>query len=184
MNNFVLLDRDGVINYDSDTYIKTPDEFNIIPSSLEAIQLLYNAGFKIIVITNQSGLNRGYFSQSSLNAIHQKLHSVVESVGAKIEHIYICPHTPDENCACRKPKATLILQAIDDYNINTKDLYFIGDKLADIDSGQNAGINSALVLTGKGQKTIKKHQLEIEGKAKIFSTLLDFSAFILTPMEV
>lgn len=172
MSKFILLDRDGVINYDSDDYIKSPDEFNIIPSSLTALKMLYQHNYKIIVITNQSGINRNLYTNETLEIIHQKLHSSLNEMGVFIEKVYICPHTPDENCNCRKPKPLLITQAIREYNIPTKGLFFIGDKLSDIEAAQNANIQSALVLTGKGQRTIEKHKDKLPKSLPIFDNLL------------
>lgn len=172
MSKYILLDRDGVINYDSDDYIKNPDEFNIIPSSINAIKMLCDHNYKVIVITNQSGINRGYYSLDTLNEIHEKMHQELSIAGAKVERIYICPHTPNDECKCRKPSPELINEAIRDYNIETKGLFFIGDKYADIEAGQRAGVKSALVLTGKGKRTIEKHKESLPIDLPIFEDLL------------
>ena len=181
MNKYVLLDRDGVINYDSDNYIKSPDEFIIMPESIKALSMLYKNGYKIIVITNQSGINRGYYTKDTLDNIHKKLSDELDKHQVKIEKIYYCPHIPEEDCKCRKPSPKLLLQAIEEYNIDTSNLFFVGDKLSDIQAGLSAGIKTALVLTGKGAKTLQKHKQEIEQPTKSFANLLEFSQFLLGP---
>jgi len=107
----IILDRDGVINFDSDSYIKTPAEWRPIPGSLEAIARLNQAGYCVAVATNQAGIARGLFTMQTLNAIHQKLHTSAQAVGARVDAIFFCPHAADENCDCRKPRPGMV-QAI------------------------------------------------------------------------
>src|SRR5688572_16017024 len=104
MSKFVILDRDGVINEDSDAYIKSPDEWVPVPGSLEGIALLTRGGFRVVVLTNQSGIARGLFDLPTLEAIHQKMCSAVESLGGRVEDIFFCPHGPEDGCDCRKPE--------------------------------------------------------------------------------
>lgn len=176
-DKYVLLDRDGVINIDSGDFIKSPDEWLPIANSLEAIAQLYQAGYKIIVITNQSGVGRKLYSDADLTAIHLKMQQLVNAAGGKIEHIYYCPHLPTAECHCRKPKAGMLLQFAKDYQADLNALYFIGDSLRDLQAGTAAGAKPILVKTGNGIKTLMANpELEIP----IFENLYDASQFILS----
>lgn len=152
----IILDRDGVINFDSPDYIKSPDEWIPIPGSLEAIAMLSKAGFAIVLATNQSGLNRGLYTLEILNQIHQKMISMVEKLGGKISGIYFCPHKPDENCACRKPKIGMLLQIQKDFQAKNTDMIFIGDSVKDYEAAQLFGCAFMLVKTGNGVKSVKE----------------------------
>jgi D-glycero-D-manno-heptose 1,7-bisphosphate phosphatase len=174
---YVLLDRDGVINYDSDDFIKSPDEWNPITGSLEAIALLNKHNFKVVVITNQSGLSRGLFNEAALSAIHQKMHQLTETKGGKIDAVFYCPHGPDDNCDCRKPKPGLLNSFSREKKTSLANIYFIGDKLADIQAANAAGANPILVKTGKGQNTLKNHP---EINIPIFENLYDAANFIIS----
>jgi len=149
----VILDRDGVINKDSDAYIKHPDEWLPIAGSLEAIAKLNHAGYRVVVASNQSGLGRGLFSIDQLNAIHQKMFDALAQQGGHIDSILFCPHKPDENCNCRKPKPGLLLEIADRLNIDLSEALFIGDSLKDIQAAQSVGAKPILVLTGNGKAT-------------------------------
>ncbi|MCF6251273.1 MAG: D-glycero-beta-D-manno-heptose 1,7-bisphosphate 7-phosphatase [Methylococcaceae bacterium] len=175
--SYVLLDRDGVINYDSDDYIKTPDEWIPIPGSLEAIALLNNHGYKVVVITNQSGLSRGFYNEITLAEIHKKMFDLSKAKGGNIEKIYICPHGPDDNCQCRKPNPGMLTDFAKENNKSLTDIYFIGDKLADIQAAIAAGANPILVKTGKGQRTIKNNP---DINYPIFENLYDAAKFIVS----
>ncbi|MEH6470406.1 MAG: D-glycero-beta-D-manno-heptose 1,7-bisphosphate 7-phosphatase [Halopseudomonas sp.] len=154
MNKLVILDRDGVINQDSDAYVKSAEEWIPIPGSAEAIARLTQAGFTVMVATNQSGLGRGYFQQSDLDAMHQKMTTLVEQAGGRINGIFYCPHSPDDACICRKPLPGLIQQIEASLNGSAKGAIMIGDSLRDLQAGQACGCRALLVLTGKGQKTL------------------------------
>ena len=149
----VILDRDGVINYDSASYIKTPDEWKPIPGSLEAIAQLSQAGYHVIVATNQSGVGRGLFEMATLNAIHDKMHRALGQLGGRIDAVFFCPHALDNGCNCRKPKPGLFHEIARRFNANLKDVPSIGDSLRDLEASAAAGAQPILVLTGKGQKT-------------------------------
>lgn len=149
----VILDRDGVINYDSDAFIKSPQEWIPIPGSLEAIARLNQAGYRVIVATNQSGVARGIFDLSTLNAIHQKMHTAAQQVGAHIDAIFFCPHAAEDNCDCRKPKAGMVKSIAERFDINMKGMPTVGDALRDLHAGFVLGCTPYLVLTGKGEKT-------------------------------
>lgn len=154
---FIILDRDGVINYDSDEYIKSPEEWRAIPGSLNAIAELNRAGFKVIVATNQSGIARGYYDLKMLNLIHEKLMRELMSVGGEVEEIFFCPHHPEEGCFCRKPKPGLIYQIQNKYHIHPNETFFIGDSDVDIEAAQSAGCPPILVLTGNGQLALTRY---------------------------
>ncbi|NMM27084.1 MAG: D-glycero-beta-D-manno-heptose 1,7-bisphosphate 7-phosphatase [Glaciimonas sp.] len=149
----IILDRDGVINFDSASFIKTADEWQPIPGSLEAIARLNQAGYQVVICTNQSGIARGLLNMNALNAIHQKMHMAAQEVGAEIDAIFFCPHAASDNCDCRKPKSGMFLEIAKRYEISLKGIPNIGDSLRDLQAGFNSGCISYLVLTGKGTKT-------------------------------
>jgi D-glycero-D-manno-heptose 1,7-bisphosphate phosphatase len=153
-NKYVLIDRDGVINYDSDDFIKSPDEWKPIEGSLEAIALLNEHGYQVVVITNQSGLARGLLDEAMLEKIHAKMHRLTAEKGGKIDAVYICPHGPSSDCICRKPKPGLLEFFASDKNISLSGIAFIGDALRDIQAAQAVGANPILVKTGKGLQTL------------------------------
>lgn len=168
----VILDRDGVINYDSDEYVKTIDEWIPLPGSIEALGRLTKAGYKIAIATNQSGIARQYFSIATLHNMHKKMIDLATEVGAKIDYIAFCPHGPDDQCDCRKPLPGLIHQIEAALNVKATNCYMVGDSLRDLQAGQTAGLKAALVLTGKGQRTLEKNQgLE---QVEVFKDLSDF----------
>ncbi len=152
----IILDRDGVINHDSDAFIKSPDEWVPIPGSLQAIARLNQAGYRVVVATNQSGIGRKLFDMATLNAIHQKMHAAAQQVGATIDAVFFCPHMADENCDCRKPKPGMLQEISRRYEVNLKGVHTIGDSLRDLQSGFVVGCIPHLVLTGKGRKTQEK----------------------------
>jgi D-glycero-D-manno-heptose 1,7-bisphosphate phosphatase len=149
----VILDRDGVINFDSDAYIKAPEEWKPIPGSLDAIARLTQAGYHVVVATNQSGVGRGLFEMATLNAIHDKMHRAVGLAGGRIDAVFFCPHAPDAGCGCRKPKAGLYEEIGRRFNTSLKDIPCIGDSQHDLEAATSAGAQPVLVLTGNGEKT-------------------------------
>ncbi len=150
----IILDRDGVINHDSEQFIKSPSEWIPIDGSLEAIALLNQAGYLVVVATNQSGLSRKLFDMETLNAIHQKMHTAAQHVGASIDSVFFCPHAADFNCDCRKPKPGMIRAIASRYNIDLKNVPVVGDSLRDLQAGFVVGCSPHLVLTGKGEATM------------------------------
>lgn len=150
----IILDRDGVINFDSEHYIKSPTEWQAIPGSLEAISRLYQAGYKIAVATNQSGVGRGLYNLATLEKIHQKMQDELKKFGGKIDKIFYCPHTPEDNCDCRKPKAGLYHGIAKHYQCDLTEVPAVGDSLRDIQAAQMVGCHAMLVLTGNGIKTL------------------------------
>lgn len=173
---YVLLDRDGVINHDSDDYIKSADEWLPIAGSLEAIALLNKAGFKVVVISNQSGIARGYYSLETLAEIHNKMNTMLAEKGGEISAIYFCPHTPNDNCNCRKPKTGLLELFSQEYRASLKNLFFVGDSFSDIQAAHAVAAKPLLVKTGKGLKTLFENpHLDIP----VFENLYDATKFIL-----
>lgn len=175
VEKYVLLDRDGVINQDSDDYIKSPDEWLPIEGSLEAIALLNQQGFKIAVVSNQSGLARGYYTLETLNAIHNKMHKLLTEKKGQIEVLYFCPHAPHENCLCRKPKTGLLKLFSLQKNCPLKNIFFVGDSLSDINAAQAVGAQPLLVKTGKGLKTLSENP---HLNVPIFENLYDAAKYI------
>lgn len=152
----IILDRDGVINQDSDAFIKSPAEWIPIPGSLEAIARLNQAGYRVVVATNQSGVARGLFNILTLNAIHQKLHTAAQQVGAEVDAIFFCPHAAAEDCDCRKPRPGMLHTIARRFDTSLKGVPTVGDSLRDLQAGFMVGCVPYLVLTGKGQITQAK----------------------------
>ena len=155
----MILDRDGVINQDSEHYIKSPDEWVPLPGSLEAIARLNQGGYRVMVATNQSGLARGLFDIDALQAIHQKMHNLLEKVGGHIDGVFFCPHGPDARCNCRKPKPGLFHQIERRLRLDLHGVPAVGDSLRDIIAAQRAGAIPILVRTGSGQRTQSQKEL-------------------------
>ena len=149
----IILDRDGVINHDSDLYIKSPEEWKPIPGSLEAIARLNQWGYRVVVATNQSGIGRGLFEMDTLNAIHDKMMKAVAQVGGRIDAVFFCPHTNQDKCDCRKPKPGMFKEIAARYNAELEGIPAIGDSLRDLQAAESVGAQPMLVLTGKGKKT-------------------------------
>jgi D-glycero-D-manno-heptose 1,7-bisphosphate phosphatase len=149
----VILDRDGVINHDSDSFIKSPSEWRPIPGSLEAIAKLNHAGYHVVLATNQSGVGRGLFEVSTLNAIHDRMHRALGQIGGRIDAIFFCPHAHDAGCNCRKPRSGLLDEIASRFNVDLKGVPIVGDALRDLQAAAAVGATPMLVLTGKGSKT-------------------------------
>jgi D-glycero-D-manno-heptose 1,7-bisphosphate phosphatase len=171
----IILDRDGVINQDSDHFIKSVGEWKPIPGSLDAIARLTQAGYKIAVVTNQSGVGRGLFDMATLNAIHIKMCKAVQEAGGRIDAIFYCPHAADVNCTCRKPLPGMHREVAQRFGVSLKTVPVVGDALRDLEAAQAAGAQPVLVRTGKGEKTLKDNALP-EGTV-VFQ---DLAAFVNT----
>jgi len=152
----IILDRDGVINEDSPEFIKSPAEWVPIPGSLEAIARLNQAGYRVVIASNQSGIARELFDIATLNAIHQKMHASAQLVGADIDAIFFCPHAAVDNCDCRKPKGGMFEEISKRFKVSLKGVPTVGDSLRDLQAGFNCGCVPYLVLTGKGEQTYAK----------------------------
>jgi D-glycero-D-manno-heptose 1,7-bisphosphate phosphatase len=151
----IVLDRDGVINYDSTQFIKSPEEWRPIPGSLEAIARLNHAGFRVVVATNQSGIGRGLFDMATLNEIHLKMHRALAIAGGRIDALFYCPHTADADCECRKPKTAMLKDIGVRFGVDMTGVPCIGDSLRDLLAADAVGAQPMLVLTGKGEKTLR-----------------------------
>jgi len=152
----LILDRDGVINHDSDAYIKSVQEWIPIPGSIEAIAQLSKAGWTVAVATNQSGIARGYYDLATLDAMHARLRELVAEQGGEVGLIVHCPHGPDEGCDCRKPKPGMLRTIAEHYQADLGHLWFVGDSLSDLEAARAVDCQPVLVKTGKGEKTLGK----------------------------
>ncbi len=149
----VVLDRDGTINHDSERHIKSPAEWKPIKGSLEAIARLTQAGYRVVVATNQSGIGRGLFDTATLNAIHDTMQRAVQQAGGRIDAIFFCPHAGESDCECRKPKPGMLLEIGKRLNTPLAGVPMVGDALRDLQAAEAAGARPVLVLTGKGRNT-------------------------------
>ncbi|MFY0991645.1 D-glycero-beta-D-manno-heptose 1,7-bisphosphate 7-phosphatase [Halomonas sp. C05BenzN] len=155
----VILDRDGVINQDSDAYVKSLDEWIPYPGAIEAIARLSRAGWQVAIATNQSGIARGYYDEQTLADMHARLRSLVAEAGGEISHIAWCPHGPDDGCDCRKPLPGLLVQIRNALGLDSLEgSWMVGDSLRDLQAGEPLGCRPALVRTGKGERTLAKGQ--------------------------
>jgi D-glycero-D-manno-heptose 1,7-bisphosphate phosphatase len=155
----IVLDRDGVINYDSTAYIKSPEEWRPIPGSLNAVARLNQAGFHVVVATNQSGIGRGILDMAALNAIHAKMHQALAQAGGRVDAIFFCPHAADDNCRCRKPKTGMFEDIAHRLNTSLAGVPMVGDSSRDIEAAAAVQAAPVLVLTGNGKKTQRAGKL-------------------------
>ncbi|MCH2485130.1 MAG: D-glycero-beta-D-manno-heptose 1,7-bisphosphate 7-phosphatase [Gammaproteobacteria bacterium] len=181
--SLVILDRDGVINHDSDDYIKSPDEWQPLPGSLEAIARLCRADYTVVVATNQAGVGRGLFSQEMLIRIHRKMASSIRDKGGRLDSVFFCPHSPAEQCGCRKPKPGMLLEISDRLGIGLSGVPVVGDSLRDLEAAEAAGAMPVLVKTGRGRLTQEKlskgelsHTL---GQTPVYADLAAFTDAVL-----
>jgi D-glycero-D-manno-heptose 1,7-bisphosphate phosphatase len=167
----VFLDRDGTL-IEEVNFLSTVEETELFPFTIEALKLLRDAGFLFFITTNQSGIARGYFDASAVNAIHAKIQNELKANGLQIESFHFCPHFPDAGCKCRKPNTGMIEQALENFEIDLSESWMVGDKILDIEMGFNAGTKTALVKTGYGEK----HKDELTRKPDIIAeNLLEFA---------
>lgn len=165
----IILDNRGVINFSSDTFIKTPDEWQPIPGSLAALARLTQAGYRVVIATNQSGIGRGLMDMETFNAINQKMYKAVNQAGGRIDAIFFCPHAKADKCKCRKPKTGMFDEIVQRYCIDLKNIPIIGDSLRDLQAAAKAGAVPVLVLTGKGKKT--EAEKTLPDGTKVFANL-------------
>jgi len=165
----VFIDRDGTINKNTG-YIDSPDRFEIYPGVAEGIKKLKDNGFKIIIITNQSGIARGFFTVENLDEIHKKMNDILAKKDVKVDAIYFCPHHPDEKCDCRKPNTALFEKAIKEHNIDTYSSYMIGDRMLDVEAGSKIGVKTVLVPEKKDmvKKEIEESEINPDYISKDF----------------
>ena len=178
MNKLVILDRDGVINHDSDDYIKSPEEWVPIPGSLEAIARLHREGYKVIVATNQSGVGRGLFDMDTLGRIHARMLEAVRAKGGEIDAIFYCPHKPEDNCGCRKPQPGLFQEIAERLKVNLNGVYAVGDTERDITAARLVSARPVLLRSGKGKRTLKKSKALAD--IPVFEDLAAFTDAFLT----
>jgi len=155
----VILDRDGVINYDSAEYIKTPEEWRAIPGSLEAIAELNQAGYHVLVASNQSGIGRGLLDMAAFNAMNDKMLRALAQLGGRIDAIFFCPHAAEVGCACRKPKPGMLVEIGHRFNTALAGVPCVGDSLRDLQAAHSVGARPMLVTTGKGEATLAQNEL-------------------------
>ena len=158
-NRAVFLDRDGTIMEDSN-YVGDVDRVLVIPGAAAALRQLQDAGYKLFIITNQSGVGRGYFTSEAVELIHAHLDEYFGKSGVHFDRYYVCPHHPEDNCECRKPKPKFLLDAAREYGLDLPQCFMIGDRTSDIQAGVNAGVPTILVLTGVGRETLAKHEVK------------------------
>lgn len=152
MTRLIVLDRDGVINQDSDAFVKNAAEFIPLPGALAAIARLHQAGLRIAVCTNQSGIGRGLLDEAALTEIHDKLEQLANAAGGRIDAIRYCPHLPDSGCSCRKPRPGMVLDLMNHFSVSPEQTVFVGDSLRDLHAGRAAGCRAVLVRTGNGNR--------------------------------
>lgn len=179
-NRLIILDRDGVINEDSDDYIKSPEEWIPVPGSIDAISRLSSAGYTLVVATNQSGLGRGLFDTYALARMHEKMHRLVEDAGGRISGVFYCPHTPEKNCRCRKPATGLLDRIEKELALDVAGAWYIGDSEKDIDCAEKAQCIPVLVMTGKGRNTLDTLSSEKRERILIFDNLAAATDHILS----
>jgi D-glycero-D-manno-heptose 1,7-bisphosphate phosphatase len=151
MKRFVLVDRDGTLNVERN-YLSDPDQLELIPGTAAAIKALKDAGFGVAVITNQSGIGRGYFDMATLDRVHARLAELLAAEGAAVDGIYLCPHGPDDDCGCRKPLPGMVEQAMAEHGFDPRAAAVVGDKEVDVELGRAVGAKTFLVRTGYGRK--------------------------------
>ncbi|PCI36262.1 MAG: D-glycero-beta-D-manno-heptose-1,7-bisphosphate 7-phosphatase [Thiotrichales bacterium] len=177
-HTLIILDRDGVINHDSNAYIKNITEWQPISGSISAIARLKNAGYKVAVATNQAGMKRGLFSEEDLHAMHDKLNILLAAHGVSIDCIRYCPHLPEDNCNCRKPKPGLLQDISQTLSVPLANAYFVGDSAKDIQAAKVVGACPVLVRTGNGLKTFEENS-ELIKDVLICDDLNSFVNFLL-----
>ena len=177
-NKLVVLDRDGVINHDSDNYIKTVDEWVPIEGSIDAIARLKRAGYSVAIASNQSSIGRGFFDVDTLSAMHNKLADLLVAFDVVVDCIVYCPHVPEDDCGCRKPRVGLFEEIARTLNVSLVGAVVVGDSLRDLQAGVTVGCEPVLVLTGKGQRTFDGAMAEggdaLPDGTRVFDDLMAF----------
>ncbi len=175
----IILDRDGVINQDRDDFVKSADEWVPIEGSMDAIAFLTEAGYTVAVATNQSGIGRKYFTMQELTEMHNKMHRLAQQAGGVIDGIWFCPHTAADGCDCRKPLPGMVSDILSRFNAEAADTWLVGDSLRDLQAIAAVGGKPALVLTGKGKKTLVAEGDSLPENTQVFDSLLAFSQYLL-----
>ncbi|MGR3984634.1 MAG: D-glycero-beta-D-manno-heptose 1,7-bisphosphate 7-phosphatase [Gammaproteobacteria bacterium] len=178
----IILDRDGVINRNRRDHIKSPEEWEALPGSIDAIARLCRAGYRVAIITNQSGIARGLFSINTLNRIHRKMLDQLQPAGGEIAAIFFCPHAPADNCGCRKPKPGMFLELAERLKCNLRETHALGDSMRDLEAARSAHAKAALVETGDGLATARElaaAQFAHLADVPVYKDLADFAAKLL-----
>ena len=179
-NKLIILDRDGVLNpVDEGGVVKSADAWQPIVGSMDAVALLTQAGYTVVVAANQSGLGRGLLSMQDVNDIHSKMHQQVQKAGGRIDGIWFCPHTAADGCDCRKPLPGMVSDILSRFNAEAADTWLVGDSLRDLQAIAAVGGKPALVLTGKGKKTLVAEGDSLPENTQVFDSLLAFSQYLL-----
>ena len=173
----IILDRDGVINHDSENYIKSPDEWQPIAGSIEAIARLSQAAYRIVVATNQAGIARGLFDLDALMSMHDKMHCLVNAAGGEIDAVVFCPHGPEDGCDCRKPKPGMLLDIARRLMVDLTDVPYVGDSLRDLQAARAVGARPILVRTGNGTRTLAR--LPEFGEVEVYDNLAAYANAVL-----
>jgi D-glycero-D-manno-heptose 1,7-bisphosphate phosphatase len=171
--SLIFLDRDGVINHNRHDHVKSWQEFEFLPGSLEALALLHQKGYRVFVITNQAIVGKGLLQQAELNFIHARMLDEVAKTGGAIEAVFSCIHRPEDNCFCRKPQPGLIKLIEQQHQISAKNAWLVGDYTSDIEAGEQAGCRNVLVLSGRGEKAYQTFQAQGKSNFKVATDLLN-----------
>lgn len=173
-----ILDRDGVINEDADDFIRTPEQWVPIPGSLEAIARLCRAEYRVVIVTNQSGVGRGLYTLDMMNKIHMRMFELVNQKGGEIDAVLFCPHAPDAGCECRKPKPGMFHELAGRLKVNLTGIPAVGDSIRDLEAAATAGARPVLVRTGKGSKTLEAIHQGSDERLKQVPVFDDLAAFV------
>jgi len=180
MNKAFFLDRDGVINVECD-YLHDPDQVVLIPGTAEALKMIRSAGYLAVVVTNQSGIARGMYSEADTHAVHRRINELLQAEGTQIDAFYLCPHHPKHSgeCSCRKPAPGMLLAAARDLQIQLEDSFMAGDRISDLDAGRNAGCRASyLVRTGYGSNLVE------EARAAGYPVAADLREAVIAALKV
>jgi D-glycero-D-manno-heptose 1,7-bisphosphate phosphatase len=180
--SLVILDRDGVINHDSDAYIKTPNEWKAIRGSLEAVARLNRSGYQVVIASNQSGIGRGLFDVATLQAIHEKMHRELARMNGRVDAVLYCPHRPEDHCRCRKPKPGMLFEIASRFSVPLRGVPMVGDAWRDIEAARSVEGRPILVLTGKGRDTLTKNRSSMRG-VEVYDNLALAVGALLAPGE-
>ena len=178
----VILDRDGVINEDSDAFIRSVDQWIPLPGSLQAIARLNAAGWRVVVATNQSGIARGLYSVDTFHAMHNKMQALLAQLGGSVEGVFFCPHAPHHRCACRKPRPGLFQEIAARLRVDLRGVPAVGDSLRDLQAAERVGARPVLVRTGKGAET--ERQATLPSGTEVFDDLQAFVERLLAPLPL
>lgn len=176
----VFIDRDGVINYNRDTYVKSWDEFCFIPGVLSALKCLATSPYAIVVVSNQSAVGRGLMNLQTLECINAEMRRRIQEQGGRIDRIYYCPHIPEDNCDCRKPRPGMLIKAASELGIDLRGSWMVGDAASDVEAAVNAGCQPLFVLTGKGHAELAK----IPKDVPVFQDLIDVVQWLYPCFEI